>query len=278
MGANLTEKVMEKVMEIDQRDALALGTDTDKGGRSNRGSDLVTRVRNELVFRNLEVVAKQQLTPGMVRVVLGGEELNGFTSLSPDDHVKIFITDCNGEISAKRDYTPRHYDAQRNELTLDFVVHDSGPATQWAKAAAPGDSLQIAGPRGSQVISNQVQRWLLIGDESALPAIARRLEELPATTEASVAVVLGNQQDQQQLARDCQWLVSEPEVNDAQQVQQYLDQLDITPNTFVWLAGESGLVKQVREYLLTTRNHDKRWLKASGYWKKGAAETSEKFE
>ena len=77
----------------------------------------------------------------MIRVTLGGD-LDGFTSLGFDDHVKLFFptgtTGADGEPEMdSRDYTPRRYDPQANTLDIDFVLHDAGPATRWASRRKP---------------------------------------------------------------------------------------------------------------------------------------------
>ncbi len=71
-------------------------------------------------------------------------------------------------------------------FVVDFVIHDDGPATNWAATAKVGSVLGVAGPRGSSVISTDgIGLHLLIGDETALPAIARSLGgTLPANTSA----------------------------------------------------------------------------------------------
>ena len=90
------------------------------------------------------------------------------------------------ERSPGRDYTPRRYDAGRNELVIDFALHDAGPATDWAAQAEPGQQLAVGGPRGSFVVPDDFDWYLFIGDETALPAIGRRLEELRAGARAIV--------------------------------------------------------------------------------------------
>lgn len=89
-----------------------------------------------------------------------------------------------------RDYTPRRFDHAARALDIDFALHGSGPAASWAAAAKPGDAVHIAGPRGSMVVPTDLEWQWLIGDDAALPAIARRLEELDAAVEVTV-VVLG---------------------------------------------------------------------------------------
>lgn len=148
----------------------------------------------------------------MLRVALGGAELEGFTSLGFDDHVKLFfpsaaatvtlaspsgvsVADSSGESSAvaMRDFTPRRYDVATGELWIDFFLHESGPATDWATHATVGDSIVVAGPKGSALIAvEEIDSHVLIGDETALPAIGRRLEELPAGAHALVIVEVDN--------------------------------------------------------------------------------------
>src|SRR5580692_11326494 len=118
-------------------------------------STLVThemrRVRRDVVMRLLQVKHVQTLTPHMVRVTLTGDALPGFESSAPDDHIKVFIPlpgnthptlpvmtpdgprFADGVTpSPARDYTPRRYDAEANELDIDFVLHGEGPASTWA--------------------------------------------------------------------------------------------------------------------------------------------------
>jgi len=127
------------------------------------------------------------ISPGFRRVVFGGESLADFVSASFDDHVKLML-DTGGAEPVRRDYTPRAFDTAARELTLEFALHGDGPAARWAAQAAPGQSVTIGGPRGSFVVPTDYAWHLLAGDETALPAVARRLEELPA--EAHAIVVL----------------------------------------------------------------------------------------
>ncbi|VBC85732.1 siderophore-interacting protein [Burkholderia pseudomallei] len=167
----------------------------------------VVRVRHTLKFRLLQVKRVVDVTPHLKRVTLAGDELDDFESASFDDHVKVFFPPPGEDAPARpefgpngivfpqdrprpvaRDFTPRRYDRAARELDLDFVLHHPGPASQWAAQARVGQTLGIGGPRGSFVIPKDFDWHLLIGDDTALPAVARRLEELPAGTR--VAAVL----------------------------------------------------------------------------------------
>ncbi len=148
------------------------------------------RVRHEARRRTLTIKQVEKIAAHMIRITLTGD-LEGFTSLGFDDHVKLFFpdgtTNAEGAPNALgRDFTPRRYDRAGNTLEIDFAIHDAGPATQWAAQAKPGQTLSIGGPRGSFIIPTTYDWHLLIGDETGLPAISRRLAELPAGTKVVV--------------------------------------------------------------------------------------------
>jgi NADPH-dependent ferric siderophore reductase len=181
------------------------------GDRRVSDAPSITRVRHELRRRRLRVSRVERLAPHMARIVFQGADLQGFTSPGFDDHVKLFFpaeqrraaTPADappGAAPVMRDFTPRKYDAQGGELWIDFHLHASGPAAQWAEQAAVGQTLDIAGPKGSAIIAlEDIDAHVLIGDESALPAIGRRLEELPPTSRALVLLELDEDADMPEL-------------------------------------------------------------------------------
>jgi NADPH-dependent ferric siderophore reductase len=139
----------------------------------------VQRVRYELKFRDVKVAAVRATGANMLSVTFQGDALEDFTSLSFDDHIKFVFPDASG-VSVRRDYTPIGHDAHRKELVLEFALHAEGAATDWARQAKVGMDAVIAGPRGSMVVPLDYDWHLLAGDLSSLPAITRRLQELPA--------------------------------------------------------------------------------------------------
>jgi len=242
-------------------------------------------------FRQLQVLRSERLTPNMQRVVVGGEALEGFDSRSPDDHVKLFFTNAEGEFvlpeltehgprypegkqpSPARDYTPRFYDADAGELVLDFVLHGDGPATSWAANAKVGDALVVAGPRGSHVVADDFDCYVLIGDETALPAIARRLEELPEGTVAEVFIEIPEEGDRQPLESAAQVTVSWFERNgfDAASSTLLEDALvdfeQPDGDTHYWIATESKRARMMRKFVEGHLQVPKEWIRATGYWK-----------
>ncbi|NNU65647.1 siderophore-interacting protein [Rhizobium sp. WYCCWR 11152] len=240
----------------------------------------IERIRHDTRRRLLTVESVVDITPSMRRVILAGDDLADFISLGADDHIKIFTPTADGG-EERRDYTPRRYDNAERKLTIDFALHEAGPVTQWAINSRPGDRLEIGGPRGSAVVSATVKRWLLIGDETALPAIGRRIEESGAgtviTTIAAVTGPLEEQSFETSAELHLHW-AHRPlsQSTDAAPLLKLLSTVDIQPETFIWVAAEASVTRDIRAYLLE-RGCPLGWIKASGYWVFGKADTTEKF-
>jgi NADPH-dependent ferric siderophore reductase len=242
----------------------------------------IERVRHELKVRSLKVESAVRLTPGMLRITLSGEDLSDFVSLAPDDHVKIFAPTVSGAI-VRRDYTPRRFDPQARTLAIDFAVHDAGPATQWALHAQPGDGLQIGGPRGSAVVRSDIRRWLLIGDETALPAIGRRIEEANEGAEITSIVAVSGPDERQAFDTRAEfaalWAYRPlSAAADPEALLALVKTMQILPGTFIWVAAESAVARAIRSHLVEDRGYPRSWIKASGYWVMGKADAHEKFE
>ncbi|MFT3989127.1 siderophore-interacting protein [Aestuariivirga sp.] len=242
----------------------------------------ITRHRYELKKRALTVRNKTHITPNMIRIVLEGEDLADFDSRGADDHVKIFVGGNGAE--ERRDYTPRRFDAKARTLTLDFALHEAGPATHWAIAAKPGDALMIGGPRGSTLVPPSFDWWLLIGDETALPAIGRRIEELPAKARvialAAVTDAAEEQSFETKTSLSLHW-VHRPatSANDPDSLLSALGKIALPPGDgFVWIGAEARVARALRDYMVKERGHPLHWLKASGYWLQGVADAHDKLE
>jgi len=241
----------------------------------------IDRVRHELKFRLLQVVSVDRLTPGMLRINFCGEDLSDFVSLAPDDHVKIFMPTSSGEYVG-RSYTPRGYDSRARTLAIDFALHDAGPATHWALNARPGDTLRIRGPKGSSVIASDIRRWLLIGDETALPAIGRRIEEATSGTHITsiVSVVGANEHQAFETAADLTIFWAHRPLlsgSEAGALLAIIKTIDLEAETFVWIAAEAAVARAIRTHFIRERNLNPRLLKAAGYWIAGKADAHEKF-
>jgi NADPH-dependent ferric siderophore reductase len=259
------------------------------------------RVRHETKTRLLQVREVRRISPKMVRIVVGGEALAGFVSAAHDDHVKLFFPhpgqdkpvlptpSPNGPVypegtprPAARDYTPRRYDAAANTLTIDFVLHGDGPATVWAAQARPGDFLGVGGPRGSFIVPDDFDWHLLAGDETALPAIGRRLEELPAGARATVVVEVedaAEEQDFDTRARiGTHWLHRGGAPGGSLLLKAIADLSLPSGDGYAWVAAEAATAKALRRHLVDERGLRKDRVKAAAYWKLGAVGVHETYD
>jgi len=236
----------------------------------------VLRVRHELKRRELQVLRAETPSPHVRRIVFGGEALADFVSASFDDHVKLSFDDGGAE-PVRRDYTPRHVDHAARELTIEFALHGDGPAARWAAQAAPGQRIGVAGPRGSFIVPLDFDWHLLAGDDTALPAIARRLEELPSGARAIVVVQVADVADRRALrsdaAVDLQWVANDAELLAAVRA------LRLPPGDgYAWCAGEAAAMAALRRVLVDEKGHDRQAIRAAAYWKRGAVAHHENLD
>jgi NADPH-dependent ferric siderophore reductase len=244
----------------------------------------IERVRRQPKRRQVEVIESRRLTPHMQRITFASPELADFESAGPDDHVRLIVPDAaSADGFASRDYTPRAFDPKTGELTIDFALHVAGPATAWALAAKPGDRVQIGGPRGSQVVADDFDYYMLIGDETALPAIGRRIEGLRPGVPVWSLVVTESAEDRQTFATKADWQglwvdrASTPG-DDAQRLLSVLSTWQAPAGDgYVWFAAEAQVARALRHHVLEERQHPAAWFKAAGYWVLGSAGASDKM-
>lgn len=251
---------------------------------------------------SVTVVRTDRLSPTMVRVVFGGLELERFQpSAYTDSYVKLTFPRPGvnypqpldlEQIRASfppaqwpvvRTYSVRAFDAERTELTIDFVVHgDHGVAGPWAAAAQPGDRIFLSGPGGGYAPDPAADWHLLVGDESAVPAIAAAVEALEPTARGHVLVEVPGSDSEIPLqvppgvaltwvhtgasrlgSRLVEWVaaVDIPTVSDGRPA-----------HVQAFVHGEAGFVADLRRYLRIDRAVPRDRLSISGYWRLGATE------
>ena len=249
-----------------------------------------TVVRHDFAIRRLTVSAVRRLSPGFVRITLGGSDLTGFVSTGPSDHCKVFFPDpVTGTIAAPsvvdgslqrpatgtvyvRDYTPRAFrDGAAPELDIDFYLHGDGVASAWVASASVGDPLVVAGPRGSRMAPTGMTKVILAADETALPSLARWIEELPETVEIVAFARVNTESDAAYLepahvhrARVI-WLDNDPDALERAFRACGL----ISEDTTVWAAGEATSLIPLRRYLRRELGLPASQVKVDGYWKQG---------
>jgi NADPH-dependent ferric siderophore reductase len=228
----------------------------------------IERVRHDLKLREVTVARINRVSPGFASITFQGEALADFTSLSFDDHVKFMFNDASGE-QVRRDYTPRRVDTDASEVDIEFALHGHGGAAEWARNATVGQRAIIGGPRGSMILPLAMDWHLLIGDDSALPAVTRRLEELPADARV-VVVLLVDAADRRTFVTRADARIHWVDSDDA--LLQVLKELPLqTGAGLAWGGGEAALMARVRQVLVET-GMPRQAAKVSAYWKRGVAD------
>ncbi|WP_181787381.1 siderophore-interacting protein [Streptomyces phytophilus] len=262
-------------------------------------------------FFRLDVARTERLSPTLLRITFGDDgaggpgSLDGFASGGRDQSLSLFLPHPGqaeplmptgpdwfeeyraldpGVRAVLRSYTVR---SQRpGEVDIDFVLHTdpAGPAAQWAGEAEPGDWIIALGPA---VPDNTAVRFRLpegtdhvvvAADETALPAAAAILESLPAGLPVQAWIRVPHADDAIRLHTaadaDVTWLTGPTAgVVDA------LRAAELPAGTpYAWLAGEAGMVRELRRQLVRERGFDRRTVAFTGYWRRGASEDQFRYE
>jgi len=245
-----------------------------------RTKALFERVRHPFSARHVQLLAREYISPNFIRLTLGGPDMAGFKSLGFDDHVKLilpqagqqkpnlpYLVDEKPQVDEPRpimrDYTPLNYDERLNTIELDFALHTgNGAAMQWAKTAPIGQWAGLAGPRGSWVIAPGLDWYVLLGDETALPAIERCLQERPFDAPMMVRIACADPRDQRAWALD-----EQVDMRYVPTLDGVLDTLSLGAGTgFIWGAGEHNQMAALRTALLGQGLHA-RQMHLSAYWR-----------
>jgi NADPH-dependent ferric siderophore reductase len=259
-----------------------------------------------MVFRELEVLRVRDVTPGMRRVTLTGAQLGAFTSgsghpmaefRSPgfDDDIRLHFPypgqadpvlpvqlahrvafPKDGPRSLSRVYTVRRYDPEAAELDIDFVRHGSGVATTWAHRVTPGDRIHLGGPLASKAFPATADWLLVAGDDTALPAIGRLLDEAPEDLRAQVFIEIAEDAHRQELRAlpgvTVHWLSrAGAEAGTTSLLLDVVRAADWWDGAaFAWVAGEQAAVRDIRRHLVEDRNLAKGDIEFTGYWRRTA--------
>lgn len=256
-----------------------------------------------------EVVRTDELTPHLIRVVLGGKGFDAFTPKDfTDAYVKLVFAKDGTDVAALpqpltldsfnalpaedrptiRTYTVRRVDADRREIWIDFVVHgDHGVAGPWAASATPGQPAYLTSPNGAYAPDPAADWHLFAGDEAAVPAISTALEALPDNAIGKVFIEVAGPEDEVALSAppgvEVRWiyrggradLVPEDAAGDHAPLVAAVKEATWLPGQVqVFIHGEAQTVMHsLRPYIRKERGVDAKWASSiSGYWRRGRTE------
>ena len=242
------------------------------------------------------VTRVEQLTPHMVRVVVGGAAIGALhAGVHTDHYVKIQFPlpgvayPVPFDLAAIREslpreqwpvvrtYTVRRWVPAEPEMWIDFVVHgDEGVAGPWAANAKPGDPVYFMGPGGGYSPDPDADWHLLAGDESALPAIAAALEGMPPGVPVKAFVEVADVSEEQKLetAADAEivWLHRDGRPVGDLLVEAVRELAFPAGQVQAFVHGEATFVKELRRHLRIDRGLPMSQLSISGYWRRGMNE------
>lgn len=230
----------------------------------------------------------------MLRVVLGGKELDGFEIEAPASSVRLLLPrpgesviemptwtgnqfeSSDGRRAPIRTFTPRRFDAAARELTIDVVLHGGGAANDWVRTASVGDEVAISGPGRAEPIDESAAAFLLVGDETALPAIGQLLEWIEPDRRVEAHVEVRDPSARIELPHHpnatVTWHVAADGAAPGDEMVAVVTSADELPDA-VWAAGEAAAIQRIRKHLFEQREMPRSRVTARGYWKLGRSAT-----
>jgi NADPH-dependent ferric siderophore reductase len=233
----------------------------------------------------------------MVRVTLAGPELEGLVVAEPAASVRLLLPSpgeaqvaalawngnefllLDGRRPTIRTFTPVRLDVATLELDLDVVTHGGGAASAWAEDARNGAPAAVSGPGRGYTVDVDAPCYLVVGDETAIPAIRQLIAAIPPQIPVRVLIEVSEPGARVALpphpGTTVDWfaLPSGATVGDAM-VSAIRDE-ELVPDVRVWVAGEAAAVQRIRRHLFEDRALPRAQATVRGYWKFGRASAEE---
>lgn len=228
------------------------------------------------------VTSVSRPTPHLARVEIVSDDLVGVAPAGPDQRVKVAFPegrvfgDDPAEMSRsrrrRRTYTLLDLDPERGTAAVEFVLHGSGLASEWAAGAQPGDEVALTTPVGRFELPDSCAELVLVSDESGLPALRAIAAGLPEGLAARAYVEVADDAERADIpspaALDVTWLVRATGAT----IGDLVGELTCADDGFVWIAGESDAVRDLRTHLITDAGLHRSRITAVAYWQRGRAE------
>lgn len=228
----------------------------------------------------------ERVTPGLMRITFGGPELLTFGPPKPAGHIKLYFppdgmvwpsADPDAPRPPSRTYTPRRHDAARGLVEVEFVLHGEGLASNWAENARVGDLMTIGGPGGGYAPPADADSFVIVADDSAMPAAGMVLESLPPGASVRVICEVTDKLEEHPLsptvACDTQWLHRNPtNAAPCTLLEKAVRELGQQPaGACWWIACESGAMRRIRDMIFAYPQIDRSRVHTRGYWKFGSS-------
>lgn len=242
-------------------------------------------------YYRAEVREVSALTPHMIRIVFGGGDLRRFTSSGDPDERLVVVLPRTGERQAPepvrqpdgtldypaddepelRSYTVRRWDPETPEMVVDFVRHEGGAAAAWAIGARVGDVVFLSPAKGWYAPPADAAWQLLMADMTALPALGRIIEELPAGTRVIAVGEVASEADRQDLADQADlaatWVVG-GNGHGPSRLLETLQTLELPEGPgYLWFAGEAAESRAVRKHVRRELGWSTERFTIIGYWR-----------
>lgn len=239
-------------------------------------------------FRRVTVAAVADLSPHLRRVTFGGSDLEGLEIDEPAASVRLLLSSHgssdlvmpewtgnefllpDGTRPLIRTFTPRYLRVDPPELDIDIVLHGEHGASGWAMHAQPGDPAAVSGPGRGYEIDPGADPLLLLGDETAIPAVGQILEEAPPGTRIVAHIEVTHPDARIDLPGDVTWHDLGAGDPPGTSLLEVLGGVELGERARVWAAGEAAAMHRIRKHV-AERDIDRGRVTVRGYWKAGRA-------
>jgi len=241
-------------------------------------------------FRHGTVVGLDRPTPYMLRVTFDGPELGELVVNEPAASVRLLLPSPgtpdlviptwngnefllpDGQRPTIRTFTPIRASEATSELVLEIVLHGSGVASDWATAATVGSRVAISGPGRGYVPDPDASSFLLVGDESAVPAISQLVASLPSQCPVHAGIEVTSAAAIRSLPErsgaEIDWRVLPQEEPPGTEQLEYVRSANVEAGVRIWAAGEAAAMQRIRRHLFDDRGVDRSNTMIRGYWKR----------
>jgi NADPH-dependent ferric siderophore reductase len=258
----------------------------DEGSDESAAAGRIRRQPPE--FEPVTVLRVDTRSAYLRRITLHGPSLTGFVPPLPAGSVRLLLPDSlgaelrlpiwtgnefrhgDGRRPVIRTLTPLRHDAAAGELDVEVVLHGGGPLARWAVEARGGEAAALSGPGRGWELPADLGSLMVIGDESAIPAIGQVLDAVSASAAVRTTIEIGHPDASVPLGlRPVDWVIRPAGDAPGSALVRAVTSSDLAEDVTVWAAGEAGAMQRIRRHLFERVGLARRRATVRGYWKHG---------